>query len=243
MDCQNLIEYCCDTILSSTTRPTSEQRKSLMDKLTHEQLLNDISESTLLNDISESTLVLPPSPTQEMEIKPDTLMPNSCSSCGASFVDHGSLACSDEICYYIRREEIRQNVIQILAQVPIANPEQDNWVQCDTCNTWHKIESTEGLPDKWSCAAVGKACRAPKTAGRYWPFARAKHFVKHYYDGQHRRPSHMKCLELLASRKGLTVEELCNMNPANYIGVYNTKLCKQILGICYYRSDWMRPNY
>jgi hypothetical protein len=107
--------------------------------------------------------------------------------------------------------------------------EQDNWVQCDTCNTWHKIQSTEGLPEKWYCSAIGKACRAPKAAEVFWPFARAKRFAQHYYR-DHKRPSHMKCLQLLAARKSLTVEQLCATNPVDYIGKENNYLYKQLTG-------------
>ena len=43
----------------------------------------------------------------EKEEMPDTLLPNSCDGCGASYVDYGALSCTEDICSYARRDANR----------------------------------------------------------------------------------------------------------------------------------------
>ena len=244
-----LLEHCCKFITFSSVRPTAEQRALLMAKLEQDERYEQLRQPPLLDTPTATEACSP-----RAEVKPDTLMPNSCGICGASFVDHGSVACTEDLCLYERREELREKMTEILdkvAETAIVDSQatvmesqqenclqcdtcgvwevQDNWVQCDTCNTWHKIKSTEGLPEKWYCSAIGKACRAPKSAERFWPATRAKRFAKHYYR-DHKRPSHMKCLQLLAARKSLTVEQLCATDPIAYVGKQNIYIYKQLTG-------------
>ena len=107
----------------------------------------------------------------------------------------------------------------------------ENWVQCDTCDSWRKVDSLEGLPDKWFCSDIKKACRAPSEAENHWPAMRAKYAVKFFYWGfsyeyglkykpyeGNRAPSHMECLQILADRKKITLEELYKTRPENYFG-------------------------
>ena len=236
---EQMLSNCYTFMTLSTARPTEEQRQTLEAKFEQDRRYEELR--TEPNS--------PPSPflySRIEEVKPDTLMPNSCGICGASFVDHGSVACTEDLCLYERREQLREKMNDILDRAPTAIVEsqqenclqcdtcgvweaQDNWVQCDTCDTWHKIESTEGLPEKWYCSAVSKACRAPKAAEYFWPSTRAKRFARHYYR-DHMRPSHMKCLQLLAARKNLTVEQLCSTNPIDYVGKENSYLYKQLTG-------------
>jgi hypothetical protein len=233
-----LLEHCCKFITFSSARPTAEQRELLMAKLEQDERYEQLRRppSPFLTPTATDAFT----PETPREIKPDTLMPNSCGSCGASFVDHGSVACTEDLCLYDRRQEIDEGwrdtttTAIVDSQATVADtPEvleaEDNWVQCDTCNTWHKIESTEGLPEKWSCAAIGKACRAPKFAERFWPATRAKRFAKHYFLN-HKRSSHMKCLQLLAARKNLTVEQLCATHPKDYVGAEYNYLYERLTG-------------
>ena len=90
-------------------------------------------------------------------------------------------------------------------------PAQDSCVQCDTCYSWRKIETTEGLPEKWSCSAINKIC---SSAERYWPAARAKRVVKYF--SLSKRVNHMESIKLLAQRLRITPEELYKMNPLTY---------------------------
>ena len=101
--------------------------------------------------------------------------------------------------------------------------EQDNWVQCDTCYKWHKIETTQGLPDAWSCSAINKICHS---AERYWPAERAKRVVKHFRLSK--RVNHIESIKLLAQRLRITPEELYKMSPTTYfqrmnVGEWETK--------------------
>ena len=118
---ETLLEHCCKFISFASTRTTAEQRALLMAKLEqddyHEQLHRPPSP---LLDTGSLTPCSPRAEFQEplpREIKPDTLMLNSCRCCGASFVDYGVLACDDDICFYDRREEARETAIQILDKI------------------------------------------------------------------------------------------------------------------------------
>jgi hypothetical protein len=238
---ETLLEHCCKFITFSAVRPTTEQRELLMAKLEQDERYE------LLRRPPSPLLGTPTATEAESprEVKPDTLMPNSCGICGASFLDHGSAACTEDLCLYERRNaptaivdsqatvaDTQENCLQ--CDICGVWEPQDNWVQCDTCSTWHKIKSTEGLPEKWYCSAIGKACRAPKAAERFWPSSRAKRFAKHYYPS-HMRPSHMKCLQLLAARKSLTVEQLCATDPINYVGAEHKYLYERLTGV---RNRW-----
>ncbi len=97
----------------------------------------------------------------------------------------------------------------------------DNWVQCDKCDTWHKAETLDDLPEEFFCEDLGKACRAPKEAEKFWVASRAKRLARYYkaWDGQsYTGINHYTALEFLAARKGITIAELCNMSPYDYMG-------------------------
>jgi hypothetical protein len=109
--------------------------------------------------------------------------------------------------------------------------EKDNWVQCDCCDSWRKVASLENITNEWYCSDIKKACRAPSEAENHWPATRAKYAVRFcdtgygYYKGYehktyegNRVPSHMKCLNILAERKKITLEELYRTRPENYFG-------------------------
>jgi hypothetical protein len=57
----------------------------------------------------------------EKEEKPDTLLPNSCDGCGASYVDYGDMACTEDICKYDRRDANRA-YIESLFELRISIP-------------------------------------------------------------------------------------------------------------------------
>lgn len=237
---ETLLEHCCKFITFSSVRPTAEQRELLMAKLEQDERYEQLRRppSPFLTPTATDAFT----PESPREVKPDTLMPNSCGSCGASFVDHGSVACTEDLCLYERRQEIDEGWCAPTTTAIVESQEnclqcdtcgvweeQENWVQCDTCNTWHKIQSTEGLPEKWYCSAIGKACRAPKSAEHFWPATRAKRFAQHYFLN-HKRPSYMKSLQLLAARKNLTVEQLCSTNPVDYVGKEYYYLYNKLMG-------------
>jgi hypothetical protein len=97
----------------------------------------------------------------------------------------------------------------------------DNWVQCDKCDTWHKVETLEGLREEFFCNNLGKACRAPKEAEKFWVASCAKRLARYYkaWDGQpYTGINHYAALEFLAARKGITIAELCNISPYDYMG-------------------------
>ena len=87
------------------------------------------------------------------------------------------------------------------------------------------------MTNEWYCSDIKKACRAPSEAENHWPATRAKNAVrfcdsgygyyKQYalktYEGN-RVPSHMECLNILAERKKITLEELYKTRPENYFG-------------------------
>jgi hypothetical protein len=108
-------------------------------------------------------------------------------------------------------KKVGENTLEVT--VPMTQP-QDNWVQCDECDSWHKIESLEDVPEKWFCSDINKACRAPKESERFWPATRAKRVAKYYGAG---RLSHYEALSYLAERKGISIKGLCNMHPYDYV--------------------------
>ena len=117
----------------------------------------------------------------------------------------------------------------------VENEEIDNWIQCDTCEKWHKVEITGTLPDKWYCADISKLCRPPQKAENNWPAKRAKRFVTHFSDYK-RAPNYMESLKFLAKRKGLTLEQLYKTTPQEYVGDRHT--CH---GIMY--GNWRYYSY
>ena len=191
---EEMLSYCYTFMTLSTVRPTEEQRQTLETKFAQDRHYEELREQ-----------------------KPDTLLPDCCIICGAFFVDHGELACSEETCLYEQREKDRQ-ALTVVEDAPTAIVEapQDNWVQCDSCYKWHKIETTEGLPEKWSCSAINKIC---STAERYWPAERSKRVVKHFRLSK--RVNHMESIKLLAQRLRITPEDLYNMSPATYFKLMN----------------------
>ena len=116
-------------------------------------------------------------------------------------------------------EKVGENTLEVT--LPISLP-QDNWVQCDECDAWSKIESLEDVPEKWFCSDINKACKAPKESERFWPASRAKRVAKFYGA---RRLSHYEALSYLAARKGITIKGLCNMHPYDYVPHYSRYQC------------------
>ena len=204
---ESLMEHCCKFLLLSTTRPTSEQRSNLLAKLDQDKRYEDMRNANALEPVS------PPSP-------------------------------------LIYHEPTSMNeVVDRLAT--LVEAETDNWVQCEVygCERWHKLPDTmdpKSLPTKWVCAnntwksdnlqcaaekprpfvRDGKAPKAPRAAEDFWPAARAKRLVKHYYKDT--KPCHMEALTMLARRKNLTMEELFRMKPHEYID--NDYLTKILFG-------------
>lgn len=116
-------------------------------------------------------------------------------------------------------EKVGENSLEVT--LPISPP-QDNWVQCDECDTWRKIKSVEDLPEKWFCSDINMACKAPKESERFWPASRAKRVAKFYGAP---RLSHYEALSYLAERKGIVIKGLCNMHPYDYVPHYSRYQC------------------
>ena len=219
---EKMLSNCYTFMTLSSHRPTEEQRQTLEAKFEQDRRYEELRKQ-------------PVSP--EEEVKPDTLLENSCGICGASFVDHGEVACNEEMCLYdVRNLRAESQIAEVQCDacesypmihtclyeerntlVTVEDIVTDNWAQCDTCDSWRKIESTEGLPDKWYCSNIGKACRPPREAENHWPATRAKRFVMHFSDYK-RAPNHMECLKFLAKRNSITLEQLYKTTPEYYLG-------------------------
>jgi hypothetical protein len=145
--------------------------------------------------------ISPPSFWKEKEEKPDTLMPNSCGVCGASFVDHGRLACSDDVCLYGERNKQGQVIEDILQRIES---------EAELVNTVQEPQVAETKP---------RAPRAPKEADIHWPAMRVKNFIKEMNKSKPTKPrmNHVEGLEYLAHKGKLTVEELLKTSPPAYL--------------------------
>jgi hypothetical protein len=164
------------------------------------KVFNTIYEKMSLDSL-RSCLVRMAPPTFWKEEKPDTLMPNSCGGCGASFVDHGSLACSDDVCFYDQRNDTTEVIAHILHKVDA--PQADDTV----VNT--------AQPQ-----AKPHAPRAPKEAERHWPAMRVRNFIKQMNKAKFTKPermNHLEGLEYLAQRIKVTVDELLKIRPSTYL--------------------------
>ena len=239
------LELACYIIENSTVMTTQEQRRRLLSKIeadndTEAYLEPPHSPPSPIISYDDAMTVeeLEESFTRHEEVKPDTLMPDSCGVCGASFVDHGESACTEDTCLYdVRNLRGESQIAEVQCDacesypmihtclheerntlVTVEDVVTDNWVQCDTCESWRKIESTEGLPEKWYCSNIGKLCRPPQEAENHWPATRAKRFATYFLKIKTRAPNHMKALSLLAEHKRITLKELYKMTPKDYIG-------------------------
>jgi len=245
------LEFACDVICNSTVKLNEEQRKKLINVLKVETVLSQSPPSPFLMpgemEISNFFLL-------DEEVKPDTLLENSCTICGSSFMDYGEKACNDYGClYYVRNPasacdtgfadaDTEEEDSSPSAPAPVE--EQDNWVQCDTCDTWRKVASLKNMTNGWNCSDIKKACRAPKQAENNWPAARAKNAVRFCYWGSayrceskpyegNRVPSHMECLKILAERKKITLEQLYKTRPEAYFGDKFNSFSKYMHGNIY----------
>ena len=233
------LEFACDVICNSTVKLNEEQREKLMTVLKEQTMLPSSPPSPFLMpgemEISNFFIL-------DEEVKPDTLLEDSCTICGASFMDYGENACNDYGCLDNVRNpasecdagfEDADTEEDSAAPAPAPAPveEKDNWVQCDTCDTWRKVASLEHMTNEWHCSDIKKACRAPSQAEDNWPATRAKNAVRFCYWGSayrnlcerkpyegKRAPSHMECLKILAERKKITLEQLYKTRPENYFG-------------------------
>jgi len=234
------LEFACDVICNSTVKLNEEQREKIMNVLKEQTTLPTSPPSPFLMpgemEISNFFIL-------EGEVKPDTLLENSCTICGASFMDDGEKACNDYACLYNVRNpasecdtgfadadaDTEEDSSPSSAPSPVE--EKDNWVQCDCCDSWRKVASLENMTNEWYCSDIKKACRAPSEAENHWPATRAKYAVRFcdtgygYYKGYehktyegNRVPSHMECLKILSERKKITLEELYRTRPENYFG-------------------------
>ena len=104
----------------------------------------------------------PPSPflcePPQLEEKPDTLLENSCGICGASYMDHGELACNGYGCLYNVRNGFGEGAEDEHEAVHEAAHEDSSpsgasaalpleLVKCDTCDTWFPHDDAETEED------------------------------------------------------------------------------------------------
>jgi len=248
---KDVLELACYIVEHSTVMTTQEQRRRLLSKIGSD---ND-DDAMTVEELEESFM-------RHEEVKPDTLLSDSCGICGASFMDHGDLACTDCSCLYnVRKIRAESQIAKVQCNacesypmihtclydqcntfVTVKPVATDNWVQCDTCESWHKIDTTDGLSEKWYCSNIGKLCRPPQEAENHWPATRAKRFAKHFLNIKTRAPNHMKALSLLAEHKRITLKELYKMTPKEYIGpndkygyLYRSLMCPAN------KSNWYSP--
>ena len=115
-------------------------------------------------------------------------------------------------------------------RLPLTTSEQkDNWVQCDECDTWHHVETLEDLPEKWFCEDKGKSCRPPKEAHLLWPASLAKRVIKYIMASNGtpiKKISHYEALKMLAERKDMTLSELFNTKPWDYLPHKSRVYCR-----------------
>lgn len=237
---KGVLELACYIIENSTVMTTQEQRRRLLSKIESDndteaylEQPHSLPSPIIGYDDAMTVEELEESFKDAEEVKPDTLLPDSCGICGASFVDHGEKACTEDTCLYDMRNlpvDVKCDACESYPMihtclheerntlVTVEPVQMDSWVQCDTCELWRKIESTEGLPEKWYCSNIGKLCRPPQEAENHWPATRAKRFVVHFLNIKTRAPNHMKALSLLAEHKRITLKELYKMTPREYIG-------------------------
>ncbi len=191
--------------------------KDILDLACHIIVMNkenmtDSQKEQLASVLKGSYPLLPHSPPSpflceppQLEEKPDTLLENSCGICGASYMDHGELACNGYGCLYNVRNgfgegedthdahedadeahdahdaddaEAHDDAETEEDSSPSAAPAVDNWVQCDCCDSWRKVASLENMTNEWYCSDIKKACRAPREAENHWPATRAKYAVR-----------------------------------------------------------------
>jgi hypothetical protein len=215
---ENLMKHCCKFLLLSTFRPTTEERTELIAKLEQDQHYEDMR--TLATRSKELQGCVEPEQDQRYQ-----------------------------------HQEIREDS---KPAEPVELEDMDHWVQCGVyaCERWHKVPHSKyleieagGFHFKWVCAdntwdrdlpqcaadiphafKSGPAPKTPKAAEAYWPSARAKRVVKHFYPTLH--PCHMEALIILARRRSLTLEQLCRMKPRDYID--NHSLSQKLFGNEYY---------
>ena len=115
-------------------------------------------------------------------------------------------------------------------RLPLSTSEpKDNWVQCDECDTWHRVETLEDLPEKWFCEDKGKSCRPPKEAHLLWPASLAKRVIKYIMASngtQIKKISHYEALKMLAERKDMTLSELFITKPWDYLPHKSRVYCR-----------------
>ena len=115
-------------------------------------------------------------------------------------------------------------------RLPLTTSEpKDNWVQCDECDTWQRVETLEDLPEKWYCEDKGKSCRPPKEAHLLWPASLAKRVIKYIMASNGtpiKKISHYEALKMLAERKDMTLSELFNTKPWDYLPHKSRVYCR-----------------
>ena len=150
------LEFACDVICNSTVKLNEEQREKIMNVLKEQTTLPTSPPSPFLMpgemEISNFFIL-------EGEVKPDTLLENSCTICGASFMDHGEKACNDYACLYNVRNPASECDTGFADADADADTEEDsspsasaalpseNWVKCDTCDTLFAHTDTDTEED------------------------------------------------------------------------------------------------
>ena len=146
------LEFACDVICNSTVKLNEEQREKIMNVLKEQTTLPTSPPSPFLMpgemEISNFFIL-------EGEVKPDTLLENSCGICGASYMDHGELACNGYGCLY----NVRNGFGEAEDAEDAEDADEDSspsgasaalpleLVKCDTCDTWFPHDDAETEED------------------------------------------------------------------------------------------------
>ena len=212
LESEGILEFACHVVCASSEKLNKYQKEQLMSVLKL-GYPSPILDSLSQRSIEESFM-------EELIMPPMPPMPPSPLEDFQNFEDAETEACSTT--------EAPECV--------------EDWVQCDCCDSWRKVDSLEGLPDKWYCSDIKKACRVPREAEQFWPAKRAKNAVKFCYRGYgyepkpykgNRMPSHMECLKILAERKKTTLEQLYKTSPITYFGNNYNAFSRYINGDMY----------
>jgi hypothetical protein len=163
LESEGAIELACHVICTSSDKLNEYQKERIMSVLKddHERHEPQSPPSPFLwaeaphDSYPESLDLLMP------EVKPDTLLENSCGICGASYVDHGELACNDYGCLYNVRNGFGEDAAHEHEDADATDEEDSSpsaspvdWVKCDTCDTLFAHTDTDTEEDSSPSAPV-----------------------------------------------------------------------------------------
>ena len=159
MNSKDVLELACQIITINAENMTDSQK---------EQLASVLKGSYQAHSPPSPFLIPCDAPEVSLEMKPDTLLENSCGVCGASYGDHGELACNGYGCLYNVRNGFGEGAHEHEHEhehedADDADTEEDDsspsalpvdWVKCDTCDTLFAHTDTDTEEDSSPSAPV-----------------------------------------------------------------------------------------